>query len=162
MFDWNGCPPGMFDIYVEVGEVKSCGSDPDGSVSIELWTASCLSPRSSLSECASPVRRPVYGVLKQIRKLSEGMPVSLSVMCNGVTCDTVDQSVALALLIKQLKSEGLLKETVIYTGYSKARLEERIQTSKWRRSSDRELFLSLYELTDTVVFEKANRYSKNG
>ncbi|MBQ2265864.1 MAG: hypothetical protein II342_00540, partial [Clostridia bacterium] len=80
MFNWDSCPIDLFDLYIEVGEVKKSKTEYDGCVCIELWIKSTFSNTCVREECKNPIRRPVFGVLKQIRKLCDDKPVCLMIM----------------------------------------------------------------------------------
>ena len=158
MFNWDGCPSELFDKYIEVGEVKETSVKSEDSVFIELWVSSVFSNDCHRIECKSPVRRPIYGVYKQIRKICGDKSVCMIIMSDDVCDDTMNWGISLSLLLQQLKKENILKHSLLYTKKSKDEVEQIEQTKKWQNDREKKTFLSLFDMLDAVVFEKANCY----
>lgn len=160
MFNWNECPSELFDMYIEVGGIKESSVKSEECVFIELWISTVFSTDWHRYECKSPVRVPIYDVLKQIRKLCGAKAACMIIMCDDVCYDTMNWGISLSLLLQQLEKEKILKHSLIYTKMSSDEVEQLEQTTKWRKNSDKEKFLLLFDMLDVLVFEQANCYSK--
>ena len=115
MFDWFGCPAGLFDLYMEVGSVQQSRVTSEQCTYIEVWVTSTFSRNCVREECRQPVRRPIYGVLKQIRELCAGKPACMIFLCDDRHDDAIRWMPAIDLLLKQMREEDLLKHTLLYT-----------------------------------------------
>ncbi|MBQ3504823.1 MAG: hypothetical protein IJA75_08995 [Oscillospiraceae bacterium] len=49
MFDWTGVPIGLFDVYMEVGEIKALKSAGTDYVPIEVWIGCVSDPNAGIS-----------------------------------------------------------------------------------------------------------------
>ena len=136
MYDWNGCPAGWFDLYMEVGEVRKVPVASDFVV--EIWVASTFGRNMVREECKNRSRRPIYDVLKQIRGLCEDKPMGVIFLSDDGRNDAVAWSAAVTLLIRQLKEEALLAYSVLYA------------------PDAAEITRELKELSDVVVCGRSN------
>lgn len=160
MFDWEGCPLGLFDLYMEVGDVKAEAAG-DGSVGIEIWIGSCRAKEFTRPECAEIRRRPIYGVMKQILKLSGEREVRLVFLCDDIESwgnDTENQSGAIYLLLRELKKLGKPIHTTLYTRKSRAQIA--LRSESFGSSRDKTEYDGLYEILDVLVTEQANPYTR--
>ena len=156
---WSGCPVGLYNLYMEAGEVRAVAVEGAPCVYVEVWVCSVFSKNCVRPECRAPVRRTIYDVVKQIRKLSGGKPVCLVFLSDDRQDDPADWSVALWLLVQQLEAEGLLGHALLYTKKTPERLEAFGRTV-WRTEQDRERFLALFARLDAVVYGQANPYQE--
>ncbi len=161
MFNWAGCPPELYNLYIEVGEVKISSVRSDTCVFIEVWVASNYQDNRGRIECEKPVRRPIYAVFKQIQRLCGDRPACVVIMCNDVGVDTLDWGVSLSLLLWQLNKENRVKHTMLYTKKTKEQVEAMPEADLWRSEKDKELVRSLINTVDVFVYEQANCYSNN-
>ena len=162
MFQWDGCPLDLFDIYLEVGEVKVRRKQGKELIGIELWIGSCFRNPPVRPEFARIVRRPVYGILKQIRKLSENRQICLLIMCDdteGWGNDTTNWSGALFLLMRELKKYSCFRYAVMFTRKSWEQIQEGGSVERFRSESARREYLALYDALDVLVTRQANLYS---
>ena len=155
MFCWDNCPPELFDLYIEVGEVKESEVKDKDCVYIEVWLASFFNTGAVRQECARPVRRPIYGVIKQIRKLSGGRPVCLILMCDDNRDDTLLWAVAIRLLLKYLQPSCSL----LYIRKTRQETEEFVRNLHVRREEDRKVFQNLETFTTATLYSCPNRYT---
>jgi len=143
MFDWTGVPIGLFDVYMEVGEIKALKSAGTDYVPIEVWIGCCSSKNRIRPECRDIRRRPVYGVMKQILRLCGEKQALLIFQCDesgDPGSDTTGQSGTIFLLLRELRRLGKVKNAVVYTGYF--------------REQDRENHIELYRAIDVLILSQ--------
>ena len=160
MFDWEGCPLSLFDLYMGVGDVKAEAAG-DGSVRIEIWIGSSMAKEFSRPECAQIRRRPIYGVMKQILKLSGEREARLVFLCDDIESwgnDTENQSIGIYLLLRELKKLGKPIHTTLYTRKSRAQIAQ--CSESFGSSRDRAEYDGLYEILDELITEQANPYTR--
>ena len=158
---YEDCPVGLFDRYIEVGEIKKVELASASCQYIEMWVSSTFSDTFTREECKNPERRPVYDIIKQILSLCDLRPVCLAVMCDDKGVDTVELSASVCQIIKHLKAEGALQHTLLYTKYDEGTALNFVRNVKYISSKDRELCLSLFEEADVIVYNQANAYSSD-
>ena len=162
MFNWDGCPAGLFDIYMEVGRVAPGSTLPDGSVIVEIWTGSCFTRSSCRPELESVVRRPVYGIYKQILKFCGDGNAVVVFQCDDrpgpIGGDTENWSVAIYLLLQALKKAGKLSGSVLFTGKTEADIRSRDLTDS-PYPHEQENYDALYQSLDILVTRQPNRYA---
>lgn len=162
MINWEGCPIGLFDLYMEVGEVKTVEAG-DKRVWIEVWIGSSFAKECSRSECKNIRRRPIFSVMKQILKLSGNGKAGLIFQCDDPDSwgnDTENQSGAIFLLLRELKLLGKLGPVLMFTRKSREQIRQR--SSGFQSQRDKAEYDGLYEMLDVLVTRQANRYSGSG
>lgn len=160
MFDWTGVPMEMFDVYMEVGNVKALNAESSDYVPIEVWIGCCSSRNRVRPECRDIRRRPVYGVMKQILKFCGDRQALLIFQCDesgDPGSDTSAQSGTICLLLRELKKLNKVKHTVIYSGYFREQVI-RDMKSRFFRERDRENHMDLYRMIDVLVLSRYHAY----
>jgi len=159
---WDGCPASLFDLYIEVGEIKPISrSDCDCSY-VDVWIGSSVGNASFRQECANVQRRPIWTVFKQILKLSKNKEVCLVFMCDDIADwgnDTEEWSRSIYLLLEELKNRKKLAGSVLFTRKTGEQIRQRSQSSDFRREKDRNEYIALYKTLDVLVTQQANRYA---
>lgn len=161
MFNWDGVPMDMFDVYMEVGDVKALPAEGKDYVPIEVWVSCCSAREYIRPECRDIRRRPVYGVLKQILKLSGDKQALLIFQCDesGIPgSDTVGQSITLYLLLRELLKLNKVKYSIAYTGYYREQVTALFQ-SRFRREQNRLNCMNFYRCLDVLVLSQYNSYA---
>lgn len=155
MFNWEGCPIGLFDMYMEVLEVKAVET-PENAVCIEVWF------RDKYTGGTPPVRRPIYGIMKQILKLCGDRQAILLFMCEDPVSryciDAESWSSAIYLLLRELHCLGKVRASALFTHKSPAQIQQR-REGFFRTDRDREEYLALYDILDVLVACQPNRYA---
>lgn len=151
MFDWTGCPAGLSDLYMEISEVKISSFEAEGCVFAELTVSTTGD---------EVVRRPIYGILRQLKKFCGSSPLCLVIMSKEEGYDTTDLYSALYVLLKQLKKDGILLHTLLYTKLTQEQFNERISSTDLHKRLNKEEFLEFCEMPDVIVFGKANFLSE--
>lgn len=162
MINWEGCPSGLFDVHMEVGEVKPLETG-DGQVWIEVWIGSTFAKERARSECQNVRRRPIYGVMKRILALCPEGKASLIFQCDDPDSwgnDTENQSCALFLLLRELERLGKLEKAVMFTRKTREQIQQR--SGGFEKERDKAEYDGLYEMLDILVTRQANRYSGSG
>ena len=154
MFNWDDCPLKLFDQYIEVEDVRLSDVQSEELAFVEVWISSFFNCKKA-DDCKEPVRRPIYGVVKQIKKLCGTKGAMIAVMCDEGSVDTSEWGVAVCLLLEQLKEEGLLKYSILFTKKNEAEIEA-IKTKRWQTERNRELFCALTDMLDVTVYQRAN------
>lgn len=160
MFDWTGVPLDLFDVYMEVGEVKALDAEGGDYVPIEVWICSCFSQNRIRPECQDIRRRPVYGVLKQILKLCGEKQALLMFQCDesgDPGSDTTGQSGTIYLLLRELRRLGKVKHAVVYSGCFREQVIRGCQ-SRFFRERDREHHIALYRTIDVLILSRYHAY----
>jgi len=160
MFDWTGVPIGLFDIYMEVGEIKALKSAGTDYVPIEVWIGCCSSKNRIRPECRDIRRRPVYGVMKQILRLCGEKQALLIFQCDesgDPGSDTTGQSGTIFLLLRELRRLGKVKNAVVYTGYFREQVIRGCQ-SRFFREQDQENHMELYRTIDVLILSQYHAY----
>jgi len=62
MFNWDGVPMDMFDVYMEVGDVKALPAEGKDYVPIEVWVSCCSARERAPSVCCCWVRTTIISV----------------------------------------------------------------------------------------------------
>ena len=155
MFDWNGCPVGLFDMYMEVGEVKEAKIKAEECIFVEVWVTSTFARQCVRTESKHPARRAIYDVLKQIRALCGNKPACIILMCDDKRDDTILWGGAILLLLNALAKENRLKYAILFARGSEEDTDSLVQTTTWNTEKE-ELLL----LLDAVVYGQANYYVK--
>lgn len=147
----------LFDLYMEVGEIKRSPAEVDGCVFIEVWVAS--SWRSGKrAECRSSKRRPLYGILDRIQKLIGDREACVLFMCDDGSDDAVGWGMALALLWHHLKKTA--KYAVVFTGQTKEQMDAPESADRYRTQEDAQLARAFFEQADAIVTERSNFYGE--
>ena len=108
MFNREGSPAGLFDMYIEVGDVKKSKFESNNSVFIEIWIVSHFARNCIREECRQPVRRPIYDVLQQIKEMCGEKPANILFMCDDTQNDTILWAEAILLLQQELEKQKIL------------------------------------------------------
>lgn len=162
MINWEGCFVSLFDLYMEVGEVKPVEAG-DGRVWIEVWIGSTFAKERSRPECRNVRRRPIYGVMKRILTLCPDGKAGLIFQCDDPDSwgnDTENQSCALFLLLRELKQQGKLGRTVMFTRKTMEQIRQRSSGIEIER--EKAEYDGLYEMLDVLITRQANRHSGSG
>jgi len=160
MSKWNGVPLEMFDIYIEVGEIRLAEAKDDDCVNVEVWIGSCFTREYLREECKTIDRRSVYGLMKQILKMAGDKQVCITFMCDDIDSfgnDTSDWSSSIYLLVNELRNRGKVNNSTLYTRKSYEEVMERANR-EFLRQSAKEQYLKLYEILDVLITECANPY----
>ena len=161
MFNWDGCPIRMFDVYMEVGQVRPGDMLADGSVIVEVWVGSCFPQTHTRAELESVVRRPIYGIYKQILKFCGDRKAVLVFQCDDhpgiIDGDTENWSIAIYLLLEALEKAGKLSGSVLFTRKSIADIHSR-SSEDFLYLGDRENYEALYRTLDILITRQPNRY----
>lgn len=161
MFDWSGVPLEFFDLYMEAGDVKAVSSEDAESVSVEVWI-SCRSSRSHIRpECANIRRVPIYALIRKILRLCGEKQAIVLFMCDDSRnpgSDTVGQSGALCMILRELIRLEKLRHAVLYTGYFREQIIREF-SGRFFREADRQEFIRLYRLIDVLILCQPNRHS---
>lgn len=159
IFNHTKCPYELQNTYIEVGELKKSGFTISDVTLVELWIASGLSEGYIRKEAQSGKRTPVYKVLTQLEQLAGIDEAYILIQSDNVSDDIMYCAQSIALL---LKYSAIKNQTVIlFTKYSEERLEQIINSRTFKNSKEKELYLSLFEKADAIVYERANCY-ENG
>lgn len=162
MFNWDGCPVGLFDMYTEVGDVKDCQKQAEDLCCVELWVCSDFRNSPLRPECRNIVRRPVYGILKQIVKLSAGRKICLLIQCDeaeGWGNDTTNWASAIYPLLRELQKYQQFFCSVLFTRRSLAQIQENCATMRFRSDREKREYAALFETVDVLVTRQANLYA---
>lgn len=162
MFDWSGCPTGLFDLYMEVGAVQPAGVSTDACEYLEIWIGDSFAKDPVRPECDNIRRRPIYGILKQILKLCGEKKAGLIFMCDDLPSrygsDSTSWSSAIYLLLRELQKTDKLGPSILFSRNTLSQILQ--QGSKpTLAEKDRTEYQALYELLDVLVTQQANRYS---
>lgn len=155
MFRWEGCPLELYDVYMEVGEVKESDVKSEECCYIEVWLSSFFVKNPVRKPCVASVRRPVYGIIKQIRKLCGTKPACLILMCDDLSDDTLLWGVAISLLLRHLAPAYAL----LCVKKTEAETESFVRNLNCRSFKDKETFQNLPTLPDAIVYGCPNRYA---
>lgn len=159
MFNWEGCPIGLFDLYMDVAAVKVAESGED-FVCIELWIPDRYA-ETHRPECEGVARRPIYGVVRQLRKLSAGKGIFLLIMGDDIPSrhriDPESWFGALSPLLKELKNSGDLKGCALFTSKSRDEILLR-RCGDFRTEKDQDTYNALFDRLDILVTGQPNRY----
>lgn len=162
MFNWDGCPAGLFDMYMEVGQVIPGETLPDGSVLVEIWVGDCFTQSHCRPELESVVRRPVYGIYKQILKFCGERKAVLVFQCDDrpgvIGGDTENWSVAIYLLLRALKKTGKLSGSILFTRKTEGDIRSRDLTHSIY-PHEQEHYDALYQSLDILVTCQPNRFA---
>ena len=161
MFNREWCPSGLFDMYIEVGDVKKSKFETNESVFIEIWIVSHFSGNCVREECKKPVRRPIYKVLQQIKELCGNKTANLLFMCDDMWNDTILWAEAILLLQQALENEKLIKHSVLYVRDSKEETENLVRSAKSHFDKSGEIVLSLLNMQTAVIYGQSNCYMKS-
>ena len=160
MFNWDGCPPGLFDSYIEVGDIKKSKFQTEDCVFIEIWVTAHFARNYIREECKHPMRTPIYGVLKQIKEMCGSKPVCIIIMCDDMGVDTIDWGVAIYLMLKQLEKENIIKHSMLFTKNDEKTVLNFAAIMKHCSNQDKETFLLLFNMLDAIVYQQPNYYAK--
>lgn len=160
MFDWNGCPPNLFDTYIEVGDVKKSDFESSDCVFIEIWIASHFSHICIREECKNQERVPIYGVLKQIKAMCGNKPACIVFMCDDMQNDTILWGEAVLLLQQELIKQKITKYSILYARDSEEETKNFVRSTNWHSHKSKESILSLLNTTDAVIYGQCNYYSE--
>ena len=159
MFNWEGCPLELFDQYMDVAAVKAAESG-ENFVSIEVWIPDRYA-KEHRPECQDFARRPIYGVVKQIRKLCGDRKAILLFMgddeLSPYRIDAVSWSVALAPLLAELRRNDLLKGSILFTAKPHEEVLQYLDRN-FPRQSQRDACSTLFDQLDLLITGQANRY----
>ena len=161
MFNWDGCPQGLFDRYIEVGEVKKSKFQTEDYVFIEIWVTSSFASNCIREECRESARRPIYGVLKQIKEMCGERPGVILFMCDDMQNDTILWTEAILLLHRELKNRNIVKHSVLFARDSKEETENFVKNACWHSDKTKEKALRLPKIPDAVIYGRANCYVKS-
>lgn len=159
MSQWDGCPAALFDLYMEVGEIRLIGETD--CACIEVWISSCFARGALRQECAQIRRRSIWGILKQILKLADGRQVCLVFQCDDESSwgnDTENWSSAIWPLLRELQSRGKLVCSILFTRKTGDEIRQR-SGSSFHRERDRDDYIALYRNLHILVTGRANRYA---
>lgn len=160
MFHWDGCPPGLFNSYIEVGDVKKSKFQSEDCEFIEVWIASHFARQTIREECENPTRTPIYGVLKQIKEMCGSKPVCIIFMCDDMGVDTLEWGVAVYLMLNQLKQENIVKHSMLFTNNDEETVLNFAGAMKYFSNQDQETILLLLNMLDAIVYQQPNYYAK--
>jgi hypothetical protein len=158
MFRWDDCPLALFDQYIEVGTVRRSAFQTEECAFVEVWLASFFTRVHLREECWQPKRRPIYGVAKQIRKLSEHKPVCVVLLCDDGQQDTLLWGRAILLLLRELERDATLRHAILFLRDSAEDTAAFLQTNHWRTEADAEAMHAFLDLPEATVFGQANYY----
>lgn len=163
-------PSEMFDIYVEVGEIKLSDIKTEKTGFAELWVSPCFRSSQIRKECRSKSRRSLFSVIDDIKKLCEDRDICVLIMEDESEYAVGPWSDALCPIVKYLKFIGNVKSVITYTKQTKDEIDAQIR--KERAISEFDVLgfelaknggVNLFEITDGYVTEKSNAYSdENG
>lgn len=156
---WDNCPLELFDLYLEVRDVKPAAYRCDECVFVELWVASFF---WAGKDNADIVRRPIYGICKQIRKICGSKPACVVIMSKEGDLDPVRWGPALWLLLNQLQKENALQYAMLYTVSTPAKVRELSTSKAWRQEQDAQRFQKLLETLDVIIYGQANYQTGHG
>ena len=156
---WKDCPIELFDQYIELRAVKPAEYTCNGCVFVEVWVASCF---WAYPEDAQIMRRPIYWVCKQVKKICGDRPACVIFLSKDGDMDPVRWGAALWLLLNQLKKENVLQYSVLYTQSAPENVRKMCDTNAWRREKDVEQFRKLLDTLDVIVYGQANFKSGSG
>ena len=146
----------LFNLYMEVGEVKRSHVEVDGCVFIEVWVTSFSSRSDKREECKTYKRRPIYSILDQIKELIGDREACVLFLCNDGGDETVGWGVALALLWHHLKQTA--KYAVVFTKETKEEIDSLASANRYMSESDTQLAVSFFEQADAIVTSRSNFY----
>lgn len=162
MINLEDCLVALFDLYMEVGEIKTLETG-DGRVWIEVWVGSTFAKERARPECQNVRRRPIYGVLKRILALCGDGKARLIFQCDDVDSwgnDTENQSCALFLLLRELKRLEKLESAVMFTRKTREQIRQR--SGSFEKKREKAEYDGLYEMLDVLVTRQANLHSGGG
>ena len=160
MSDYYRCPLEIFNMYIEVGDVKEAKIKSEECTYIEVWISPIFSNNCVRTECKHPMRRPIYSVLKQIQKLCINKPACVIIMCDDMGGDTITWGISISLLLQQLEKENILVHSMLFTKSDEKNAINFAHTAKHWSNKEKETFLLLFDMLDAVVYGQSNYYSR--
>lgn len=147
----------LFNLYIEVGEIKLSSVKTEECRVIELWVGSCFRGKHQRAEYSKITRRPILSVLHDIEQLSEDKPSCVLIM-EEEGCEAVHSWYeAVYLVIKYLHRLENIKAVVPFTKYT---ADEVVELSK--RDNIYDFFAdtrdTIYRIADAYVCAQPNIY----
>lgn len=116
---WKGVPGELYDLYMEVGEIKAVDTTAEWCF-VEVWVGSGFSGKPAREECAGMARRPVFTVMKEIARLAGEKKACPIFMCddNETWADAIGWGFGIYLMLKELEKVNKLGSAILFTGKS--------------------------------------------
>lgn len=119
-----GCPSDLFNVYMEVGEIKISDINDKDCRFIELWVGSCYKKNYKRPELQQVTRRLIIDILDDVLKLADGKTASVMIMEDDDREAVHSWYQAIYLVIKYLKQVENIKAAVPFTRYTADEISE--------------------------------------
>lgn len=157
---WTVGASELFNLYVEVGEVKLSSLKSEDCRFVECWISSHFHSGCVREECQNKKRRPIYGVIEYIEKLCEGENTCVLIMEDDTENAVRDWADAIYLLVKYLKRIDNVKAAVIFTKQTRDEISN-LKVNHHSFACDPDECLALYETVDACVTQQSNIFSNS-
>lgn len=155
---WSDGSNELFNLYVEVGEVKLSSVKKDDCRYVECWISSFFHKNCIREECRNTKRRPIYGVIEHIEDLCGGENACIMIMEDDNEDAVSSWSDAVCLLIKYIKRIDNVKAVIIFTKQTREELRARQENSP-ARVFERMDYPTLCDAADVCVTRQSNVFS---
>ncbi len=151
-------PAELFDLYIEVGEIKVSEIQAENSIFIEVWVSSTWKSRCIRPECRSSVRRPIYGVIQEIAELCAEKNACVMIMEDDAEDAVQSWERAIFLMTKHLKRIKNIKAVIPYTKQTNEEINKQ-NIPAFYYDFDKECYITLYDIADAYITQQSNIYS---
>ena len=155
---WSADASELFNLYVEVGEVKLSSVKKDDCRYVECWISSFFHKNCIREECRNTKRRPIYGVIEHIEDLCGGENACVMIMEDDNEDAVSSWSDAVYLLIKYIKRIDNVKAVIIFTKRTREELRARQENSP-ARVFERMDYPNLCDAADVCVTRQSSVFS---
>ena len=156
--NWKSGFSELFDLYVEVGEVKLSDVRSNECRFVECWISSCFHRNCARNECRDSKRRPIYEVIEEIESLCRSESSCGMIMEDENENAVRDWYQAIYYIVKYLKRIENIKAIILYTKQTKEEIEKAQEITE-SSEFEQHHFGEVYSLADVCVTRMSNVFS---